>query len=126
MTKDSAIRTDLHSAEVVHFTHTIQILIVWASSPHSNLCHDKHSIRAFCSSTLVQGPTLRSIYLPAHPRSLPPCSSVTPLPRWETHSVFRTGSLLANLATLLPTLLQQSGFWGIAYPYIVVRCPVLK
>jgi hypothetical protein len=42
MTEDSAIRIDLHSTEVVHFTHPIRILIVWASSPHSNLCHEKH------------------------------------------------------------------------------------
>jgi hypothetical protein len=30
MTADAAIRIVLHSAEVVHFTHTIRLLIVWA------------------------------------------------------------------------------------------------
>jgi hypothetical protein len=44
--------------------HTIRILIVWASSPHSILCHDKHPIRAFCLSTLVRESTLWSMYLP--------------------------------------------------------------
>jgi hypothetical protein len=42
MIEDSAIRIVLHSAEVVHFTHNIQILIVWASFPHNNICHDEH------------------------------------------------------------------------------------
>jgi hypothetical protein len=61
----------LHSAEVVHFTHTIRILIVWASSPHSILCHDKHPIRAFHSSTLVRVPALWSLP-PRHVPAVPP------------------------------------------------------
>jgi hypothetical protein len=56
-----------HSTEVVQFTHTIWIPIVWASSPHSILCHDKHPIRAFHSSTLVRV----SFTSPACPGSLP-------------------------------------------------------
>jgi hypothetical protein len=70
MTEDLAIRIDLHSEEVLHFTHTIRILTVWASSPHSNLCHDKHPIKAFRLSTSVQGPTLWSMYLPGTPWQL--------------------------------------------------------
>jgi hypothetical protein len=124
MTKDSTLQIDLHSAEVVHFTHTIRILIVWTSSPYSILCHDKHPIKAFRLSTLVRGPTLGVCTSPAHPGSLPPYLSVTLVPRQETHSVFRTGSPMVNLATLLPTYLRQSRFQGTAYPYIVVRCPI--
>jgi hypothetical protein len=51
MTEDSAIRIDLHSAEVVHFTHNIWILIMWASSPHNNICHDKHLSWEFIDSS---------------------------------------------------------------------------
>jgi hypothetical protein len=47
ITADTAIRIDLHSAEVVHFPHKIRILIVWASSLHNDICHDKYPIVVF-------------------------------------------------------------------------------
>jgi hypothetical protein len=78
MTEDSAIRIDLHSAEVVHCTHNIRILIVWAFSPHTSICHDKHLIKAFRLSTLVQGPILWSMYLPGTP--------------WQSTSMFKRNS----------------------------------
>ena len=54
ITADTAIRIDLHSAEVVHFPHKIRIPIVWASSLHTNICHDKHPIVVFHLLVLIQ------------------------------------------------------------------------
>jgi hypothetical protein len=125
MTKDSAISIDIHSTEVVHFTHTIWILTVWASSPHRILCHDKHPLKAFCLPTLVHVLTLWSI----PPRQTPTVylliSSVTLGPRRENPSVFRMGSLLAGpLHFCLP--LATTRIPGLDDPYIVIRLPILK
>jgi hypothetical protein len=54
MNEDSAIRIEFHSAEVVHFTHNIQIFIVWASSLHKYICHDKYPIVVFHLPTSAQ------------------------------------------------------------------------
>src|SRR6266699_3511916 len=117
MTEDSAIRIDLHSAEVVHFPHTIRIPIVWASSLRIQLRHDKHPVIAFRLSTLVWGPTLWNMYLPGIP--------------WQSTSVERNSSATARrpivssggsgyaVICIVPHL-QQSGFRGTAYPYTVV------
>jgi hypothetical protein len=82
MTADTAIRIDLHSAEVVHFPHTIRLLIVWASSLRIQQRHDKHPVIAFRLSTLVWGPTLWSMYLPGIP--------------WQSTSVERNSSATAR------------------------------
>jgi hypothetical protein len=131
MTEDSTIRIDLHSAEVVHLTHTIRILIVWASSPHSILCHDKHPIRAFHSSTLVQVSTLWSLP-PRHALAVYLSSlSITPVPWRVNPSVFRRLGICR--CTVLTLNRRQPGFRCIVYhfpgtanPYIVMRIPTLK
>jgi hypothetical protein len=125
MTEDSAVRIVLHYAEVVHFIHTIRILTMWASSPHSSLCHDKHLVRPFRLPTLVQVPTLWCIpprqTLAVYLRIL----SLTPVPRRENPSVFQMSSLLAGLLHYFPTL-ATSRILGLDDPYIVMRLPILK
>jgi hypothetical protein len=130
VTEDSAIRIDLHSTEVVHFTYTNRIPIVWATSPHSSLCHDKHLIRAFHSSTLVRVPTLWSLPPRHAPAVYLSSSSVTLAPRWENPSVFRRLEICH--CTVLTLIRRQPGFKGVAYhfsgtmnPYIVMRLPAL-
>jgi len=54
ITADTTIRIVLHSAEVVHFHHEIQIPIVSASSLHTNICHDKYPIVVFHLLALIQ------------------------------------------------------------------------
>jgi hypothetical protein len=130
MTEDSAILIDLHSAEVVHFTHTIRILIMWASSLHNKLCHDKHPIRAFHSSTLVWPSTLWS--LPPRPApTVPPYLEHTPTPRRENPRDFWW--LRICRCTMLTHIWHQPGFRGVAYhflgtanPNIVMRLPALR
>jgi hypothetical protein len=73
MTMDMAILIDLHYVEVVHFTHIIRILIVWASSPHKILCHDKHPTKTFRQPTLAWEPPYEC-YTPRH-RVSPPIHS---------------------------------------------------
>jgi hypothetical protein len=124
MTEDSAIQIDLQSIEVVHFTHTICIPIVWASSPHSSLCHNKYPIRAFHSSTLVRVPTLWSTSRHA-PAVYLSSSSVTLAPRRENTSVFRMGSLLAGPLHCCPAL-ATTQIPGSYKPLCSVRLPALK
>src|SRR6266480_3161 len=118
MTEDSAIRIDLHSAEVVHFPHIIRLLIVWASSLRIQQRHDKHPVIAFRLSTLVGGPTLWSMYLPGIP--------------WQSTSVERNSSATARrpivssggsgyaVICIVP-LRPQSGFRDTAYQSSVPR-----
>jgi hypothetical protein len=131
MTEDSAIRVDLHSAQVVHFTHTIRILLVWASSLHSILCHDKHPIRAFHSSTSVRVSTLWSLPLRHAPTVYLSSSSVTLAPWRENPSVFRWLGICC--CTVLPHARGQPGFRGSVYqlpryhkPLYSMRFPALK
>jgi hypothetical protein len=122
MTEDSAIRIVLHSAEVVHLTHTIRIPIVWASSPHSSLCHDKHPIRAFHSSTLVRVPTLWSLPPRHAPAVYLSSSSVTPAPRRKNPSVFRRLGICR--CTVLTLIRHQPRFRGCSVPLSGHRKPL--
>src|SRR5215217_1703945 len=90
MTADATIRIDLTLQSLHTFPTTIRIPIVWASSPHNNICHDGYPNIAFRPFDLARGPTLWSMYLPGTVAAHLPLS-VAPPPSQETHSVFRTG-----------------------------------
>jgi hypothetical protein len=104
---------------------------VWASSLHSILCHDKHPIRAFHSSTLVRVSTLWSLPPRHAPAVYLSSSSVTPAPQRENTSVFRRLGICR--CTVLPHARGQPRFRGSVYqlpryhkPLYSMRFPKLK
>jgi hypothetical protein len=63
MTTDAAIRIVLHFAEVVHFTHTIRLLIMWAPPRITTYAMTSSRSIMFQRPILAQTPPPRDVSL---------------------------------------------------------------
>jgi hypothetical protein len=88
MTEDSAIRIELHSAEVVHFTHTIRY-IRWDSTTdcHTQVCGVRIIDHSLPSIHLNMGAYPVEYTSPANPSRLP-LPSIVPVPQREKPKCF--------------------------------------